>query len=61
MNEEEALLDSIVESNRHLDRMRKHWDKTVAEYSRTHRCAVAGCEDVANQGHVCAMHEKRPA
>lgn len=53
--EEAALLDSIVETNRHVDRMRKHWDKTVARLNGT---CVRGCDDDATEGGLCVRCAK---
>lgn len=45
--EADIVLDSIVETGRHLDRIRTH---------RAHLCLR--CDEIAVQGHLCAKHDE---
>lgn len=59
--EEEALLDSIAESNRHADRMRKHGEQYVADLQAGRICWGCGSRDVVASGQCerCAVVAER--
>lgn len=49
-DESEAIADSIVETNRHADRMRNHADQYVADLQAGRICFGCGSRDVMQGG-----------
>lgn len=59
--EDEALAESLADSNRHAERMRKNHEHYMAELAAktSHQCRWHRCFEQSTEGGLCVKHNVR--